>query len=207
MPMSRLAAGTGEMSLPSTVTVPLSAISNPARIRSAVVLPQPDGPSSATSSPGAISSDRPFSARTAPNDLLTSRRLTGAPPLAARPGTPAAVAEVMLVASTVPPALPAGVPPGDGSQVDLGAAGTARPPAADRADQQQEEPGHEQRQQRRGGRDRAAGLVEGHDPDRERLVQVEAGHGELAEHERDGEHRGRQQGRAQVRQDHSPQRG
>ena len=112
MPMSRLAAGTGAMSLPSTVTVPLSAVSNPARIRSAVVLPQPDGPSSATSSPGAISSDSPFSARTAPNDRLTSRRLTGAPPLAARPGTPAAVAEVMLVASTVPPCLTGRCPAG-----------------------------------------------------------------------------------------------
>ena len=112
MPMSRLAGGTGAMSLPSTVTVPLSAVSNPARIRSAVVLPQPEGPSSATSSPGAISSDRPFSARTAPNDRLTSRRLTGAPPLAARPGTPAAVAELMLVASTIPPCLTGRCPAG-----------------------------------------------------------------------------------------------
>src|SRR6266568_7120083 len=42
MPMSRLAAGTGEMSLPFTVTEPASAISNPASIRSAVVLPQPE---------------------------------------------------------------------------------------------------------------------------------------------------------------------
>jgi hypothetical protein len=35
-------------------------------MRSAVVLPQPDGPSSATSSPGAISMDSPSSARVVP---------------------------------------------------------------------------------------------------------------------------------------------
>ena len=57
MPMSRLAAGTPDTSLPSISTSPESANSNPATTRSAVVLPQPDGPSSATSSPGAISSD------------------------------------------------------------------------------------------------------------------------------------------------------
>jgi hypothetical protein len=55
--MSRRAAGTDEMSLPSTRTDPVSAVSKPATMRSAVVLPQPDGPSSATSSPGAISMD------------------------------------------------------------------------------------------------------------------------------------------------------
>src|ERR1700728_90330 len=79
MPMSRLAAGIRETSLPSTVTEPESAASKPARIRSAVVLPQPDGPSSATSSPGAISSDRPDRARTAPKWRLRSVRATGAP--------------------------------------------------------------------------------------------------------------------------------
>src|SRR5580693_8306535 len=79
MPMSRLAAGIREMSLPSTATEPESAASKPARMRSAVVLPQPDGPSSATSSPGAISSDRPARARTAPKWRLRSVRATGAP--------------------------------------------------------------------------------------------------------------------------------
>src|SRR5215469_4514672 len=150
MPMSRLAAGTGAMSLPSTVTVPLSAVSNPARIRRAVVLPQPDGPSSATSSPGAISSDSPLSARTVPNARLTFCRLTGAPPLAARPVMPAAVPEVMLVASTISPIVLPDVPP-DGEQLHLATAGPAGPPAAQDDDQQQEDPGHEQRKQRRGG--------------------------------------------------------
>jgi hypothetical protein len=60
--MSRFAAATGAMSLPFTVTEPLSAVSKPARMRSAVVLPQPDGPSSATNSPGAISTERRFKA-------------------------------------------------------------------------------------------------------------------------------------------------
>ena len=54
MPMSRLLAGTSVMSLPSTRTRPPSRRSRPASTRSAVVLPQPEGPSSATSSPGAI---------------------------------------------------------------------------------------------------------------------------------------------------------
>ena len=67
------------MSLPSTVTEPESAVSNPARMRSAVVLPQPDGPSRATNSPGAMSSDSPSRARTAPKERLSSRRATGAP--------------------------------------------------------------------------------------------------------------------------------
>ncbi len=72
MPMSRRAAGIGAMSFPSTVTVPESANSKPATIRSAVVLPHPDGPSSATSSPGAISRLSPSSARVAPNDRLSA---------------------------------------------------------------------------------------------------------------------------------------
>ena len=51
--MSRLLAGRRVTSLPPTTTRPPSASSRPASSRSAVVLPQPDGPSSATSSPGA----------------------------------------------------------------------------------------------------------------------------------------------------------
>ena len=44
MPMSRLLAGTSVMSWPPTTTRPASASSRPASSRSAVVLPQPDGP-------------------------------------------------------------------------------------------------------------------------------------------------------------------
>ena len=66
MPMSRLFAGTLVRSLPSTDTVPEVASSSPARMRSAVVLPQPDGPSSATNSPGSMRRVSPSSALTVP---------------------------------------------------------------------------------------------------------------------------------------------
>ena len=101
MPMSRLAAGLPETSLPSMSTSPVSAVSNPATIRSAVVLPQPDGPSSATSSPGAISSDIPSSALAAPkarvssrSDTLVPSRAPAAWPPAARPAEPTVPAAV-----------------------------------------------------------------------------------------------------------------
>ena len=66
MPMSRLLAGSRVMSLPPTVIWPLSASSRPASSRSVVVLPQPDGPSSATSSPGWTVRSSPSSATTGP---------------------------------------------------------------------------------------------------------------------------------------------
>ena len=40
-------------------------------MRSSVVLPEPDGPSSATSSPAAMSSETPCSAGVVPNALTT----------------------------------------------------------------------------------------------------------------------------------------
>ena len=51
MPMSRLLGGTFVRSLPSTTIAPPSGRSKPATRRSAVVLPQPDGPSSERNSP------------------------------------------------------------------------------------------------------------------------------------------------------------
>src|SRR3954453_7380135 len=51
MPMSRLLAGTSVMSRPSSRTRPASGRSKPAIARSAVVLPQPEGPSGAISQP------------------------------------------------------------------------------------------------------------------------------------------------------------
>ena len=48
-------------------------------------------------------------------------------------------------------------------------------------------------------------LGESVDPHRYRLVQVQARHGELAEHEGDGQHRGREYAGAQVGDDHAPQ--
>ena len=101
MPMSRRAAGTEEMSLPSTMTDPVSADSKPATMRRAVVLPQPDGPSSATSSPGAISSDSPSSARVVPNERLRSCSSTLVPPLRSACPVPAAVAAAFLAVFVV----------------------------------------------------------------------------------------------------------
>ena len=98
MPMSRREAGTEDMSLPSTMTDPASADSNPATMRRAVVLPQPDGPSSATSSPGAISIDSPSSARVAPNERLRSCNSTLVPaPRWACPMPAAAAAAFLAV--------------------------------------------------------------------------------------------------------------
>src|SRR5690606_30531709 len=58
---------------------PVSGVSRPAMMRSRVVLPQPDGPSKATSSPLWMSRLMSFSARKAPNCLWTLRisMLTG----------------------------------------------------------------------------------------------------------------------------------
>ena len=105
MPMSRRAAGTGNMSLPSTRTDPVSADSKPATMRRAVVLPQPEGPSSATNSPGAISSESPSRARVVPNERLRFCSDTLVPP--ARPAcqVPSAVAAFLAVFVVIP-ALP-----------------------------------------------------------------------------------------------------
>ena len=67
MPMSRRFGGTSVTSLPSITTRPEVGRSKPATSRSAVVLPQPDGPSSETNSPVAISRSMPARATTSPN--------------------------------------------------------------------------------------------------------------------------------------------
>ncbi len=54
------------MSLPSTVIVPDVGFSNPAIIRSVVVLPQPDGPRNDTNSPRATSRLKSATAATPP---------------------------------------------------------------------------------------------------------------------------------------------
>ena len=61
-------------------TRPMSGRSNPASTRSAVVLPQPDGPSSATNSPGSMLSEKPSSAlRRAEASREVLEAATGAP--------------------------------------------------------------------------------------------------------------------------------
>jgi len=66
MPTLRFAAGTSSIGTPSTDTEPRVWRMKPAMIRSRVVLPQPEGPSSAISEPGATSSDTSLRAGTPP---------------------------------------------------------------------------------------------------------------------------------------------
>ena len=104
MPMSRLAAGTEEMSLLSIRTDPVSAISKPATMRRAVVLPQPDGPSSATSSPGAMSMDSPSRALVAPKKRLRfcSTTLVPRAPVICRVPSAAVASRAVLVVINYP---------------------------------------------------------------------------------------------------------
>src|SRR5690606_16653305 len=81
-PTCRRRTSTPVASSPANSTLPLSAVSSPAMIRSSVVLPQPDGPSKATSSPVSICSDTSSSARKSPNRrerFLTSILMQGTP--------------------------------------------------------------------------------------------------------------------------------
>ena len=67
------------MSLPSTRIRPSSTSSSPPSARRAVVLPQPDGPRSAISSPGAMSIDSPLRAWTEPYQRCMSWNSTATP--------------------------------------------------------------------------------------------------------------------------------
>ena len=71
------------MSAPSNRTVPASAYSKPATMRSKVVFPDPDGPSKAISFPSGMSRSTPASASKVPKALLMPRRLMlmAGPPL------------------------------------------------------------------------------------------------------------------------------
>ena len=63
---SRSLAARSVTSLPPIRMRPLDTASSPATMRSVVVLPQPDGPSSVTSSPGATRNDTSSTAVTSP---------------------------------------------------------------------------------------------------------------------------------------------
>src|SRR5712664_1132638 len=75
MPTPRRAGGTSLTTRSSKRTSPASGRSKPATRRSVVVLPHPEPPTSATSSPGAISRESPSTAVLAPKRLLRSRRV------------------------------------------------------------------------------------------------------------------------------------
>ena len=70
MLVGRSDAGTPAMSWPSIAIRPLSGFSKPAICFSSVVLPQPDGPTSATNSPRSTLRLTPFSANAAPSLLF-----------------------------------------------------------------------------------------------------------------------------------------
>ena len=80
MPMPRRLAGSAVTSLPSTTTLPASGNSNPAVIRSVVVLPHPDGPRKVTISPSPTLRSKSCTATCPPKRLvmpLSSRRAMG----------------------------------------------------------------------------------------------------------------------------------
>src|SRR5882672_11037310 len=72
----RRCGGTPVMSWPSISTRPASGVSKPAIMRSKVVLPQPEPPSSANSSPRGISRSTPSTATIVPKRLLAPAMLT-----------------------------------------------------------------------------------------------------------------------------------
>ena len=167
MPMSRLLVGTFVMSWPPTTTRPASASSSPASSRSAVVLPQPDGPSSATSSPGAMGRSSPSRARTAPKLRRRSVRRT------ATPGG-AVVRRIAAVGGHV------------SSPCERRRGGRCRR----RTGEQQHEREH-QRGKRHGDRDRGVALAEQVDRDLQVVAVEQAGDGELAEDQRHRQERRR----------------
>src|SRR5260370_37237792 len=127
MPMSRLLAGRRMMSAPATVIWPTSASSSPPSRRSVVVLPQPDGPSKATSSPA-------WTVRSSPSRATTGPYLRLSPSIRTSTAARAALFCVLvmgeLTCATSPPA----------------AAG----PTADIGQDKQETEGKHQRGSRRG---------------------------------------------------------
>ncbi len=84
MPMLRWFGRRATISLPSILMRPVEGVSNPATMRSTVVLPQPDGPSSDTNSPFWMSRLKSFTTRVAPKDFSRcwiSRKAISAVPL------------------------------------------------------------------------------------------------------------------------------
>src|SRR5262245_47889973 len=73
MPTPRRLGWTSFIRRSSKKMSPASGRSKPATIRSVVVLPQPEPPTSATSSPGRISSDSPLTAEAGPKRFVRPR--------------------------------------------------------------------------------------------------------------------------------------
>src|SRR5437588_105603 len=73
MPTRRLRTGRARKSSPPKLTSPASGVSSPASTRSRVVLPEPEGPSSARNSLSSACSETFFRAGKRPNTLETPR--------------------------------------------------------------------------------------------------------------------------------------
>ena len=76
--MSRSRGATRLTTRPPMRISPAPTDSSPASIRSAVVLPEPDGPTTTSNSPSATSSVRSRTASTSPNRFDTPSNETGA---------------------------------------------------------------------------------------------------------------------------------
>ena len=77
--------------------------SKPPIMRSVVVLPQPEGPSSVKNSPWRTSSEMPSTACTSPKDLKTSRNsMLGRPKSRERGGADSLTAVCAIIESPVP---------------------------------------------------------------------------------------------------------
>ena len=123
----RLNGGTVATGSPSSRTSPSVGCSKPAIMRSVVVLPQPDGPSSEKNSPSAIVRSRSSTAVAAPKRFVTPSKRTAsliAPslplstpsPLSRRPNSrgstsASAIASTEMASISVPIALIVGVTP------------------------------------------------------------------------------------------------
>ena len=77
--MSRFFGSIWFTTLPPNLSVPEVMSSSPATMRSAVVLPHPDGPTSTMNSPSAMLSDNPSTAlMSSPNTLVTPSKVISA---------------------------------------------------------------------------------------------------------------------------------
>src|SRR5215212_2186369 len=81
MEMSRYFGRISDTSLSPISTRPAVAVSRPERMRSAVVLPEPEAPSSTRNSPGSTCRFNSSSTRTGPKDFCILSKETGTPAL------------------------------------------------------------------------------------------------------------------------------
>ena len=79
METSRYFGSTSVTSRSPIRMLPEDAVSSPERMRSAVVLPEPEAPSSTRNSPGATSSESSSRTRTGPKDFAILLNVTGTP--------------------------------------------------------------------------------------------------------------------------------